>query len=101
MILWRRLCACSSDVILGVFLVFAYAGDSNAFTADLPESHNTALERRVCGGIAGEEAHPTFEVVNSLAIQDPNPVLEPRFTTAEKVHDISDFLRCLLLLFGG
>jgi hypothetical protein len=48
-----------------------------------------------------EEAHPTFEVVNSLAIQDPNPVLEPRFTTAEKVHDISDFLRCLLLLFGG
>jgi len=48
-----------------------------------------------------EEAHHTFEIVNSLAIQNPNPVLEPRFTAAEKIHDISYFLRCPLLLFVG
>jgi hypothetical protein len=48
------LCASSSDVILGVFLVFAYAGDSKAFTADLPNGHNTALQRRMGGGIDGE-----------------------------------------------
>ncbi len=45
--------------------------------------------------------HHTFEIVNSLAIQNPDPVLEPRFTATEKIHDISYFLRCLLLLLGG
>lgn len=39
------------------------------------------------------EAHRTFEIVNSFAIQNSNPVLEPRFTTTEKIHDISCFLR--------
>jgi hypothetical protein len=46
-------------------------------------------------------ALPTFEIVNSLAVQDPNPVLESRLATAKKIHDIPQFLRCLLLLFGG
>jgi len=31
--------ASSSEVILGVFFILAYAGDSNAFTADLPKGH--------------------------------------------------------------
>lgn len=54
------------------------------------------------GGIAGERrGGHTFEVVDSLAIQNPDPNLEPRFTTAEKIDDISYLLRSPLLLLGG
>ena len=60
------------------------------------------LQRCPGGGIAGEWAVSlTFEIVNSLATQDPDPVLEARLTTAEKIHDIPYVLRCLLLLFSG
>ena len=103
MMVLRRMSASPSEVTLGVFLVLAYAGDNNAFTADLPDGHNAMLQRCTAGRIAEEwaAATPTFEIVKSLAIQDPNPVLETRFTTAEKIHDIPHVLRCLLLLLGG
>ncbi len=82
---------------LGVFLVLAYAGDNNAFTADLPGGQNAVLQG---AQVAGEEAL-TFEIVNSLSIQNPDPVLEPSFTTSKKIHDIPYLLRRLLLLLGG
>jgi hypothetical protein len=50
--------------------------------------------------MAGDEAL-TFEIVNSLSIQNPDPVLEPSFTTSKKIHDIPYLLRGLLLLLGG
>ena len=79
-------------------MVFAYAGESNAFTADLPNRHDTALQGRYC---RRREARHTFKIVDSLAVENPDPVLEPCLATAEKVHDISYLLRCLLLLLGG
>jgi len=57
-------------------------------------AHEAVLER-------GWHVSLTFEIVNPFAIQDPDPVLETRFTTAEKIYDIAYLLRCLLLLFGG
>jgi hypothetical protein len=107
MMVLRISSASVSDVILGVFLVLAYAGDNNAFTADLPDGHNAVLQG-CTGGRYGrgererdEKGPLTFEIVNPFAIQDPDPVLEPRFTTAEKIHDVTYLLRCLLLLLGG
>jgi hypothetical protein len=57
-------------------------------------TREVALER-------GWQVSLTFEIVNPFAIQDPDPVLETRFTTAEKIYDIAYLLRCLLLQFGG
>lgn len=102
MMLLRITSASPSEVILGVFLVLTYAGDSNAFTADLPNSHMQRYKGAEAVVLQGRGlASLTFEIVNSLAIQDPDPVLESRLTTAEKIHDIPYVLWCLLLLFGG
>jgi hypothetical protein len=57
-------------------------------------AHEAVLER-------GWHVSLTFEIVNPFAIQDSDPVLEPRFTTAEKIYDIPYLLRCILLLLGG
>ena len=96
----RILSASSSEVILGVFFVLAYAGDNNALTADLPD--DIQLQNYIWVAELGvKRTSLTFEIVNSFTTQHAHSILESRFTAAEKVNDISHVLRSLYLQLLG
>jgi hypothetical protein len=51
MVVLRMWSASSSEVTFGVFLVLAYAGDNNAFAADLPDGHNVRYKGAQVAGL--------------------------------------------------
>ena len=69
---WTMDCkSCSASVSVvtfGTFLTLAYAGESKALTADLPETMGSSGEESVCLNL-------TFEVVDPFTVESTNAAL--------------------------